>query len=489
MRMKIRTLRELLLYNYRYWFGYAIIIGFIVYFLGWRINSYPFGLSQAEITTAAGNLYIKEILSSPLYPLHALLEWASTSVFGITTWSLRLPGLLIGLLATLTLYALLRRWFGKPTALIGTALLISADWFLFIARINTGAIEFSLWLALALLCLTKLLEHKSKWLIPFTVSISLLLFMPLGIVAAITLTVGLLVCRIFRERAQEATVFIKIICGAVLIGALAFFIWTSVNNVVFLKEVFGIQNLPTAAEYFKNVLNNLGGVVAALPNSNPTISPSGIVFVRFFELIFITFGILMFWRTRVNRLNLLVLILSVALALASGLSAGSRGNGLMIVSAAIFMTAGIRHLMHRWKRTFPSNPYARMAAYIPLAMLFICTVALHYVSYFELWQNQTASHSAYSSDFELLKNELNKEVYDSKTCYIESGEAPFNTLLTASEPRCKLEFPGEAARLIDAQYFIVREGSTLLVSTNAGTTSVLTSDAQSDNIRWIIIKN
>lgn len=487
--MKLRTLKELLLYNYRYWLGYSAIVGFILYFLGWKINTYPLGISQPEMATAAGNLYFNDILQSPLYPLHALLQWTSTSLFGISAWSIRLPGLIIGLLTALVLYSLLARWFGKSTALIGTAVFISADWFLFIARLSTGAVEFSLWLSLALLCLTKLLERKSFWLIAFTASIGMLLFLPFGMVAAIALVAGLFACRILRERTAESKLVIKIICCVLAVISLGLFIYVSISNNEFLKSVLGIQNLPSITEYFRNVLNNLGGVVAVLPNSNPLISPSGILFVRFFELIFIIFGVIMFWQTRVNRLNLLVIILSIALALTSGLSAGSRGNGLMLVPAAIFMTAGVRHLLHRWKRTFPNNPYARIAAYAPLCAVFIFTVSLHYVSYFVLWQNQTASRATFSPDLQLLQSELSKEQYSGNTCYIESTDSAFNALLSASKTTCQLEFSTAESRLIDAQYFIVRNGSTFLVSTNVAETKALTSETQTDNVRWVIIKN
>ena len=66
--MKTRTLKQLLLYNYRYIFAYVIIIGFVVYFLGWQLGHIGPGLSAPEINTAARHVSLKDILNLPIYP-------------------------------------------------------------------------------------------------------------------------------------------------------------------------------------------------------------------------------------------------------------------------------------------------------------------------------------------------------------------------------------------------------------------------------------
>lgn len=485
--MKTRTLKELLLYNYRYWFGYSIVIGFIVYFLGWRIGSIPNGLSSTELSTAARNTSLDSFLQMPLNPLHSLLQWASMNIFGITIWSVRLGSLLIGLLVALLLYSLLKKWFGKPTALLSTAIFISADWFLFIARLGTGAIEFSLWLCLALICFTKLLEKKTSWLLLFAVSLIGLLFSPFGVYAVITLVVGLFTSRVFRARTNDATWSIKGAIIALLLGALAAFFYFSFKNVSFLQHLLGIQSLPSITGYFANVLGNLTSVVAVLPNSNPTISPTGIFFIRFFEFIFILFGIIMFWRTRVNRLNLIVLTVSVVLVLASGLSAGSRGSGLVLVPAAIFMTAGIRHFIHQWQRTFPKNPYARIAAYAPLAILFTGVVMLHYASYFLLWPTQASTHQAFQKDIILASKELQRNEYADQHCAVITESPESQALLKKSRAACRLSFFSDIAEVSSDTEIILLPASKANSKPEEEQVRVLTSSAKEDNVRWLVI--
>ncbi len=277
----------------------------------------------------------------------------------------------------------------------------------------------------------------------------------------------------------------SIAIGVVGIGAATYF---SVMNIEFLKNILNVTNLPNIQEYVKNVFVNTSSVVAVLPNANPVISPTGILFVRFFELIFILFGVIMLWRTRVNRLNLTVLVLSVVLVLASGLSSGSRGGSIILIPAAIYMTAGIRHLVHRWKRTFPKNPYARVAAFLPLGALFVFVVVLHYVSYFQVWPSQAATHAAFSKDLPLLQKELTKESYLGKNCYIETADENLRQLLLASYPKCGLSFNSEIATQT-SQILFVPATSNFKITLSAMDMRALTNETKENNVRWIVISN
>jgi|GEM_PF-3891257 len=481
--MKTRTLKQLLLYNYRYIFAYVIIIGFVVYFLGWQLGHIGPGLSAPEISTAARHLSFKDILNLPIYPLHALLQWVSIQLFGITIVALRLPSVIIAFLLAVCLYKLLKKCFGKQTALLCTAIFISADWFLFTARLATGSIEFSFWLALALLCFTKLLEHKTQWLVLFCISLVGLLFAPLGPYAALVLFVSLVSCRVFRQRAEEANTLTKVASVLVLAGGVGAIVFFSIQNIAFLKNIFNVTDIPTFSDYFKNLIFNTSGVVAVLPDANAVISPSGVFFVRFFELIFIAFGVAMLWKTRINRLNLTILILSVVLVLASGLSAGSRGGSILLVPAAIYMTAGVRHFMHRWKRTFPKNPYARVAAFVPLGLLFICVVALHYVSYFQLWPNQTATRTVFNHDLVLVQDELNRPSYKNLDCFVGTNDVNLQKLITASATVCRVSFTLPATGSSATQ--IIQTGAASIPSESV--TRALVSETEAGNVRWVVV--
>lgn len=480
--MKSRTLKQLLLYNYRYLFGYSIVFGFILFFLGWQLSNIGPGLSQAETNVTARHLEFNAIKDMPVYPLHSILQWVSLHVLGVSTHSIRLPSVVIALLVAFCLYHLMKRWFGKSTALLSTAVFISADWFLFIARLSTGGIEFSLWLALALLCFIKLIENKNHWLLLYAITSSVFLFIPFGIYAVIALSASLLSYKAFRERIGESSLLVKIPSigiAVVGLGLCAFFSW---HNHEFFKNILGVQMLPSVTEYLRNVFINTSAVAVVFPNGNPNISPDGVFFVRFFELIFMLFGVIMLWRTRINRLNLVVLITATILALASGLSDGSRGGGLVLVPAAIFMTAGIRHLMHRWRRTFPKNPYARVAAFAPLSLLFVSVVALHYVSYFHVWPSRSATHLVFSRDLELAQKELRKREYQDKHCFVETSDGALQQLLEASNLPCKVRLSET-----EATVSLLRPDNPAIAA--ATQKHALVSEATNASVRWVVVQN
>lgn len=485
--MKTRTLKELLLYNYRYWIGYSIVIGFIIYFLGWRLGSLVPGLSATEISTAASNTSLLEILKAPVYPLHSLLQWGFIKLLGASPFILRLPSVILGLFTAFLLYQLLKKWFGKPTALLSTALFVSADWFLFIARSANGAIEFSFWLCLALLSFTKLLERKNKWILLYSGALAGLLLVPFGIYAVITLLTGLLMSRVFRERANEASMWLKLPSIALLAGTFLTVVLLSIRDISLAKILLGVQDLPSILEFGRNLFFNASAIIAVFPTANQTVSPTGILFFRFFELIFIAFGVIMLWRTRVNRLNLTVLALSIVLIVVGGLSPVSLGGSLLLIPAAIFMTAGIRHFIYRWQKTFPKNPYARTAAVIPLAILFITAVSLHYISYFNLWPNQPTSAIAFKRDFDLVRIELQNNKYSTKDCFVDSNDESFNTLLESAGLTCNTVFAERAISTELPAVSILKPESKVYLDLAGQQVKPLVSESTQDNIRWLVV--
>ena len=488
--MKTRTLKQILLYNYRYWFGYSIIGFFGAYFLLWQINNIPPGISQLELQAAANHTSLSGIISNPIYPLHSLLQYLTTSIFGASSITIRIPAIIISAISAYFIYSLMRKWFGKSTALLSTTILISSDWFLYIARHGTGAIEFSLWLAISLYCLTKLLEHRNRWLIALAIALSGLLFAPLGIFIAGAIGITLFSVRVFRSRANEAPLWIKLFSLLIVLLALIATGLASYLDGNFAKQLIGITSIPSVLDIPKNIFANTAAIVAILPASNPEISPSGILVVRFFELIFILFGVAMLYKTRVNRLNLAVIIISVLLVVIGGLSANGWGSALLIVPAAIFITAGMRHLMHRWRQTFPKNPYARIVAYIPLSLLFILVTLFHYNTYFELWPSQSATHNVYLSDYALINKELKSSPKSSEKCLVISNNQALRKLVSAQKNACQPIFDREDTSLSSFSRIIVQnsDSTNFIQANNLNRTRALVSNTKEDNVRWLIVK-
>lgn len=483
MKLKISTLRSLVLYDYRYVFAYAAVFLFSVYFLCWRLGSLVPGIGQPELETAARSIQFEAFLHRPLYPLHSLLQWASLNLFDVTTISLRLPGVLIAAATLSLLYILLKRWFGKVTSLVAIALLASADWFLFVARLGTGAIEFSLWLTLLIFSLMKLIERKTNWIIGYSVAAAMLLFTPYGIYALIPTTVCLFACSMFRTRALKASLWTKLLSLFIIAIAIGLATFASLANHSHFAALIGTVQLPVSfSDYAKNLVINTSGVFMIWPDNNPLIGPHGIFLVRFFEFAFMLFGLIMLWRTRVNRLNVVVIANAIVLAFASGLSAGSRGGGLLVVPAAICMTAGLRHYIHRWERTFPKNPYAKLVLFISLIILTISTTLLHYQTYFALWPRQSATRATFSQDYELLASELKTPGF----CTVIGANAATKQLLTYKKSTCETSFgQDKKAIAVSSENRIITKNTAQEVAENTLVRPLVTSTRE-DNVRWLV---
>lgn len=487
MKIKAKLLQQLVLYDYRYIFAFSCIILFSIFFLGWRLWNLPPGLASAEITTAVRHIDLQSIVNLPINPLHSLLQWVSMELFGVNPASLRLPSVIIAAGSIYLMYQLLKKWFGKPTALLSSLLIVSSDWFLFIGRLGVGSIEFTFWLTLAFLALTKLISRQSWWLLPFTFSLAMLLFVPFGIYAVVVLVASLLGFTVLRARLVDINVTPKIISGVIAFIGLSVFVTVSFINHEFLKNIIGISaGLPSVTEYIRNVIINTSGSVALLPDNNPLIGPTGLLYVRFFELIFILFGLAMLWRTRVNRLNLTVIILSVTLALASGLSSGSRGGSIMLLPAAIYLTAGIRYLIHRWQRTFPKNPYARMAAFVPIVALLALVIFTHYQMYFHIWSKQTETRLTFSKGYTLLEAELGRK---DGQCVIVGAPANFRTLAEKSKPKCILSFQDTIPPTLEEGMRVIVASRNVIQSPIENTSlTPLVDDLKETSIHWWVIE-
>lgn len=478
--MRVKTLKSLTLYNYRYLFAYFITAVFAIYFLAWRLGSLPIGLSVPELASAARNINLSSFLADPTYPLHSLLQWASLQIFGVNSIAIRLPSVILATATVVILYNLLKKWFGKVTSLITTAVLLSADWFLFVARLGTGVIEFSFWFTLLLFSLIKLIEKQPKWLSLYAVAASFLLFSPFGVYAVITSTICLFICVMFRKRANEAHFAAKLAFGLLPLISLALIAWASFNNIDFLKSLVGINTLPTPFEFLKNVVLNSSGVAMIWPDNNPVIGPSGIFLIRFFEFTFMLFGLIMLWVTRVNRLGVVVITNAVVLALVSGFSSDARGGSLLIIPAAIFMTCGLRHFIHRWHRTFPKNPYARIALYMPLIIMIVAATTLHFQSFYVLWPRQELTRKTFTSDYNLLADELKND----GVCSIIGAPGEIKTLIDHSQTNCQTTFV--------ATYNEVEDNSTIIYHGQSIPTKrfakvkALTDGTSEDNVRWLV---
>lgn len=96
------------------------------------------------------------------HALHTFLAWASTSLFGATPWTLRLPAFAFGLLLIPAAYALGRRLFGREPALMCAAFVAGAPVMVEYSAQARGYTAMTAFFVLAFLFATQLVRQRTK---------------------------------------------------------------------------------------------------------------------------------------------------------------------------------------------------------------------------------------------------------------------------------------------------------------------------------------
>ncbi|MBP7837455.1 hypothetical protein KA021_02015, partial [Candidatus Saccharibacteria bacterium] len=132
-----------------------------------------------------------------------------------------------------------------------------------------------------------------------------------------------------------------------------------------------------------------------------------------------------------------------------------------------------------------------IVAYVPLAVLFLCVVGVHYVTYFKLWANQTKTQQTFSTDYVLIHNELNKQSGSEKsTCFVETDDQSLQVLLRESRNSCTdIQFNKSSLNALTLDsVVIIRPGSPLKSSFKHLGERPLVSALSEDNVRWLVVE-
>ncbi|MCD8561607.1 glycosyltransferase family 39 protein [Candidatus Saccharibacteria bacterium] len=151
------------LYRWRYVIGYTaigLLLAGLLIFSGLFL---PGGLSEAEmaatVQSASLSLSDPSTLITPNLPYYGF-QAIIFSMFGISTFTIKLPSLILALLSALGFIALLRRWFTPNIAVLASFIAVTTGQFLFIAQTGTPSILYIFWPVALLLLGTQITRVK-----------------------------------------------------------------------------------------------------------------------------------------------------------------------------------------------------------------------------------------------------------------------------------------------------------------------------------------
>ncbi len=368
--MKKIIISKLFLYKYRFIIGYIILgFAFVGLLFALPLTSQS-GLSDAEIQSANSSYYLRadapfngDLVDLP----YRLVQKISIILFGLTPYAIKLPSILVGLLLGFLFILLLNRWFKNNVSLLASCLVILSTPFLFLAGSGTPIVMIVFWPTLLLWLGSKIQgENRPKpaYSFLFTIALLLSIFTPYMLYFAIF-------CIFFVFMQPHLRFVIKslpklplvLICLIVLSGVAALGI-NIVNHPDTIMELLFAKSFQIS-DFFGNIASGLSPVFSWRGTSESVfLSPLMSLPVFAIALIGLFSTTKGFFASR-NSIASLLIVFTLIIT-------GFNPSAMVffILPLSILVAHGLKYLLEKWYGLFPENPYARIAAILPLSLLF-----------------------------------------------------------------------------------------------------------------------
>lgn len=426
-----------LLYRWRYALGYSIggllILGVLVF----NLLFVPGGLRAAEETSAvaSGALAFAHFDPNTVINLpYHVLQRAFFALFDVSALSIKLPSIVMGLLAIVGCYLLVATWFRRNVAVITTIVGATMPAMLYISQDGTPtiyAIAVSFWLLYVATCVSRAIRPQAFWSILFFILLALNLYTPLGIWLNIAILSTIPFHPHIRLGARRFNVNRLAVAGAVGFVILAPLIYSITVKPELAMTLLGIptNGLDISANLHALSLFYFGGDTSqTTPYLEPLfpLATMLLIIIGFYRFILIKYTA----RTYVTWLWGIILIPMILL---------NPELFMMILPLAILMIAmGIASLISEWYVLFPRNPYARIVGLIPLGIIVVgiaVTNAYHYVAGYHYSPQIVA---AYNRDVQALNTTLARTTANEAqkvTVLVPQKEQAFYSLVARYDKR------------------------------------------------------
>lgn len=368
--MKKIIISKLFLYKHRFLIGY-IVLGLAFTVLLFLMPAVAqTGLSEAEMESATSSYYLgKEgILNGDLVDLpYRVLQKFSINIFGLTTYAIKLPSILIGLILGFLLILLLNRWFKNNVSLLASCLIVLSTPFLFLAGSGTPLIMLVFWPTLLLWLGSKIQGEKHpKPLYSFVFAIAMLLsiFTPYMIYFAVFCVIFVLLQPHLRFVLKKLPKLPLALICVVLVGGFAVLGVSVFHHPETIMELLFANDFQTD-KYWGNIATGLAPVFSWHNTVESTLlSPLISLPTLALALVGLFSTTKGFFASR-NSIATILLIFGLIIT-------GFNPNAVVffVLPLSILLAHGLKYILEKWYGLFPENPYARISALLPLAILF-----------------------------------------------------------------------------------------------------------------------
>lgn len=404
--MKKIIISNLFLYKYRFLIGYVLLGIFFTILLFVLPLIAQKDLSAHEIESATNSYYLGKagIMEGDLINLpYRILQKTSITIFGLSSYSIKLPSILIGLLLGVLLILLLNRWFKTNVSLLTSCLIVLSTPFLFLAGSGTPLIMLVFWPTLLLWLGSKIQgEKRPNPMYSFVFSIAMLLsiFTPYMVYFAVFCVLFVLFQPHLRfiirslPKLPLVMVLLLIIASFVLLG------FNVAHHPAALMELFFVKDYQINS-FFGNIASGFS-MLFSWHASIESVFLTPLISLPIFALALIglfstTKG---FFASRNSIASLLILFGLII--------TGFYPDAIifMLLPISILVAHGVKYLLLKWYGLFPENPYARISALFPLTVLFGLMIVPQLLHYMYGYRYNPNVSSEFSDEISVIQNNL-----------------------------------------------------------------------------------
>ena len=406
--MKKKPISKLFLYRYRFVIGYILLgLSFVGLLFGLPLLAQS-GLSQAEIDSATTSYYLGRngIMNGDLVDLpYRLLQKYSIVFFGLSSYAIKLPSIIIGLLLGLLLILLLNRWFKSNVSLLASCLAVLSTPFLFLAGSGTPLIMIVFWPTLLLWLGSKIQGEKrprpvySLW---FALAMLASIFTPYMIYFAVFCVLFVLCQPHLRFVVKDLPKPILVVIAILIVGGMTVLGINIAQNSNTISELL-FANGFQFGDFFGNIGAGLAPVFSwHVSLENVFLSP--LVSLPVFALALI--GLLSTTKGFFASRNSIASILLVFCIVITGFNPDA--VVFFILPFSILVAHGLKYLLEKWYGLFPENPYARVFALIPLTVLFAIIIVPSLLQYIYGYRYTPNVATQFSDTLNVIRKNLHE---------------------------------------------------------------------------------
>ena len=421
--MKRSLLEQVILYDYRYLFGYSLVVLLGLYFLFWRLGGLLPGLGLTEADYLSSFASWRDVLDQPLYWPHKLVtllveRWAGFSEYGFRSVSAGFA--LLGLCA---FFGMVRSRFRARIAIVAVGLVATSSWWLGYARQARPEILMPVMAFLLMYLARKVYEsHGRGWLWALTTVVAVSLYVPL---LPYVVMVGFFVMRGIIKRVLTeysplvrwgAVVWLILLTLPLLAGLVR-------HPDMSLTLMGWPQDWPGLLSIATNFTNNLAELFWQAGSADWSHRVGQLPLLDLFTAIMLALGLYHLDQEVSRSLAHFVLYGLGALLVLTSLDGSASYDAIMIPFVYTLVAAGVVMLFSQWYEIFPRNPVARMTAFLPTLLLLASVMGYHHQRYFSAWAGAPEILSVYPSLSQPLEAAINDRNLD----------VPYFVVVTADE--------------------------------------------------------